>query len=1446
MHLDFTIDLNNNNNKIDNRIRELLSQKPGERVAWETHSVTLTRVPSFGFGIAVSGGRDNPHFANGDPAIAISDVLKRGPAEGKLLINDRVTSVNGVSLENVDHTTAITTLKDSGDTVNLVIKRKILLPGGGDFDPLPCKVTLTKKNKKDEFGLVLGQRLYIKEIIGQSLAAQEGGLKEGDTITKLNNVSVENLSLNEARKLLEKTKDKLQMVVVKSSHESKHKRQNSTARREEDFDASKVAMPDYYKPDFYKEANLNRTPSGRDRQPLKPLTFSQLDEPLPDPPYSPDIVPPGPQFSPNRAMSPYEEAPPRPPLPNMIDSAPLRPPTPGQERSPTVNGYYGNRYDAPGQGPMPRGAGDGPDQRYVSFRKEGGVGIKLSGGNATGIFVSAVQPNCPAELQGIREGDQILKVNDVDVKGKTREEAVMMLLRLEEQVHLQVQHIKEDYERLRRHGEAGDSFYIRSHFNYDDPEHGEMAFKKGDIFHVKDTLHGGTLGSWQAKRVGHSNKETMQGIIPNQTRAEQIHSADNKEGEKENKPSSKGKSSFFKRKARRSKSLGRDHWEEVIFASSPSKVPAYERVHHKNPNIVRPVVVFGVLADVVRDKLVREIPQLYESPQADGSYGTDGKSKSGIIKLASINQIMDKKKHCVLDITPNAVERLNYGQYYPIVINLHCEHKHHVKELRSKWAKESTKNPRKLFEQSQKLEKMYSHLFSAIITLTSGDGWYRKLKETVEKLQKQPVWVADAKPADSIQDDYLFPMSSRLSFASSGPDTEFDMNGRHDDPYYQPTQSQGQGRLARASSDPSLAVVDGIPGIPPYVAPPNYNKNDGFPSPNQPPYSQDSQPRSPRQQMDDPYGYPPPTQQQNGYAYPSHYGNSLPRNRVSQRAHIDPYATLTPSERRGNKLKFDDRSYSETESRKSATERLKPHSPLASIPPHITQSPFPPPKDTTIIAYRAQQDTKPEWEQVEKDKSQTFNDDSSYSNDSYSKYTSNPANKHDDSKLRDKYPVLRGGGSTSVDPYKFTRSTSMGAKTATIDKSKLTQLSSKYNRDEGTPRSPVKPVPSPTAPMAGSPKKLDFTPKPRPESSSYPSSGQNSLDYNGSSGYYSGREAEQNHRLRQDESHPPPRRSPYQPPPPSNYSSGYTNQYNRGAPPPATSQYPRSPHAFNNDTYMTHSELTLQKPYSGVDSPQNRSTSSLNDKKEIKRPAGFEAYKKLVTPGFYGFSKKNISESNNNNGYRPDSNYPEPQAQRNGSDRQGSRDKNYPQGPQRQSAFESYKKPPGGEHGAVFQYSPTKGAHERQGSATSEDSHTVVATAKGVFDHTGGVLESKETGVSIMIPSGAIPDGTTQEIYFKVCQDNSILPPLDKEKGETLLSPLVMCGPHGLTFNKAVELRLPHCAAVNPDSWSFALKSSDSPTGHPGKWQNMQLAGMKGSSPGKVGKNSVSVLVDHF
>lgn len=38
-----------------------------------------------GFGIAVSGGRDNPNEDSGETSIVVSDVLQGGPADGLLL-----------------------------------------------------------------------------------------------------------------------------------------------------------------------------------------------------------------------------------------------------------------------------------------------------------------------------------------------------------------------------------------------------------------------------------------------------------------------------------------------------------------------------------------------------------------------------------------------------------------------------------------------------------------------------------------------------------------------------------------------------------------------------------------------------------------------------------------------------------------------------------------------------------------------------------------------------------------------------------------------------------------------------------------------------------------------------------------------------------------------------------------------------------------------------------------------------------------------------------------------------------------------------------------------------------------------------------------------------------------------------------------------------------------
>ena len=58
-----------------------------------------------------------------------------------------------------------------------------------------------------------------------------------------------------------------------------------------------------------------------------------------------------------------------------------------------------------------------------------------------------------------------------------------------------------------------------------------------------------------------------------------------------------------------------DHWDDVVFAETLSKFPAYERVVLRHPGFVRPVVFFGPIADLARDKLVKDFPDKFSSPR---------------------------------------------------------------------------------------------------------------------------------------------------------------------------------------------------------------------------------------------------------------------------------------------------------------------------------------------------------------------------------------------------------------------------------------------------------------------------------------------------------------------------------------------------------------------------------------------------------------------------------------------------------------------------------------------------------------------------------------------------------------------------------------------------------------------------------------------------------------
>lgn len=203
------------------------------------------------------------------------------------------------------------------------------------------------------------------------------------------------------------------------------------------------------------------------------------------------------------------------------------------------------------------------------------------------------------------------------------------------------------------------------------------------------------------------------------------------------------KLNFFRSTHRRSKSLSRENWDDVVFADSISKFPAYERVVLRHPGFVRPAVIFGPLADVAREKLTKDFPDKFASLQLQEDDKSN--SKSRIVRLSNIRDVMDCGKHALLDITPNAVDRLNYAQFYPIVVFLKADNKYVIKQLRQGLPKHAHKSSKKLFEQCQKLDKIWSHIFNTQIILNDEDSWYLKLRDAIDLQQSGAVWMSESK-----------------------------------------------------------------------------------------------------------------------------------------------------------------------------------------------------------------------------------------------------------------------------------------------------------------------------------------------------------------------------------------------------------------------------------------------------------------------------------------------------------------------------------------------------------------------------------------------------------------------------------------------------------------------------------------------------------------------------
>ncbi|KAK7121273.1 hypothetical protein R3I93_022384 [Phoxinus phoxinus] len=1726
-----------------------------ETVIWEQHTVTLHRAPGFGFGIAISGGRDNPHFQSGETSIVISDVLKGGPAEGLLQENDRVVMVNAVSMDNVDHAYAVQQLRKSGKNAKITIrrKRKVQIPmgrtgeretmsehdedddsyeeeiyearsgrsaysGGGatgrrsgrgerlggrrdrdrersgsrerslsprsdrhsvssNLPPRPAKVTLIKSRKNEaEYGLRLASHIFVKDISPESLAARDGNIQEGDVVLKINGTVTENLSLIDAKKLIERSKGKLKMVVQRDERATLLNIPDmddsipsaNASDRDDISDIHSVASDHSNRSHERKRSSRSRSPDRRS----EPSDHSR---------HSPPQISNGSHRS--RDEDRISKAGPLPLPAKMVEEMPKEQSAAREEKQlpplPEPKPVYAQPGQpdvdlpvSPADAPVPSVTNDDsilrPSMKLVKFKKGESVGLRLAGGNDVGIFVAGVLEDSPAAKEGLEEGDQILRVNNVDFANIIREEAVLFLLDLPkgEEVTILAQKKKDVYRRIVE-SDVGDSFYIRTHFEYEKESPYGLSFNKGEVFRVVDTLYNGKLGSWLAIRIGKNHQEVERGIIPNKNRAEQLSSV------QYTLPKTPGgdRADFWRfRGLRSSKRNLRKSREDLSAQPVQTKFPAYERVVLREAGFLRPVVIFGPIADVAREKLSREEAALFDLAKSEPrDAGTDQRS-SGIIRLHTIKQIIDRDKHAVLDITPNAVDRLNYAQWYPIVVFLNPDSKQGVKNMRTRLCSESRKSARKLYERALKLRKNNHHLFTTTINLNNmNDGWYGALKETIQQQQNQLVWVSEGK-ADGAPDDDLDIHDDRLSYLSA-PGSEYSMystDSRHTSDY-EDTDTEGgaytdqeldetmndevglpsepaitrssepvredppviqdaagypsyqhavpqpepvnridpagfkmaapqQQAEAQASPPPPSAVAAASPAVEPSTplagtnpeelpgTPQADSLNSPVPVPDPQPEPELAQPptHDPHQLLPpgpDPKMYkkdlysldepvrvnhgvkPPPPQQQplgpptslsyshqpvyqdqqpyrqydhppygydgGGYAQPKphnydphlHYDNRVPHYNEQwppydqqtspqpppapgyPQAHQPPPAPLGYEAR----SPYEDgptRDFSPPQSQYDGMPQMSYDNPprhSKPAPVHYEEPPPPP------ASYDARSPYEPHGFPGNAHRSP--DPPKQYYGDSAMRPSYNPGLPNRAYKAPQHEPVMNS--EPPAPPPKPEAVLSPGEPPHPAASKPLPPPPRDRDDDDDDPAMKPQSVlnrvkmfenkrsvsvdrAKDTADVAG----IRPTDLPKPVSTPGPVLKANSLSnleqekpsYRAPepqkpqtrvgndvvrSNHYDPDEDEEYYRKQLsyfdrrsfdnkptsqpntgvNRFHEPPKTpqpqiaypfartesvekvSPvdkrYEPVPPANPSPAPYSQPTPAAPPTALPKLSNievnslpDPHsspktkpdlsalrAPTRDDPIQTNYLPPKSSINGTDAPPKTLGVPTSYNRYVPKPYTSTARpfeRKFESPKFNHNLLPNDTQSKpsvNNNNLKPQIS-PQPQDTDSGVDTFTRTMDNRPK--YQHNNINAIPK--------AIPVSPTALDDDEE-----DEGHTVVATARGIFNCNGGVLSSIETGVSIIIPQGAIPDSVEQEIYFKVCRDNSILPPLDKEKGETLLSPLVMCGPHGLKFLKPVELRLPHC--------------------DPKCWQNKCLPGDPNYL---VGANCVSVLIDHF
>ncbi|XP_059416319.1 disks large homolog 1-like isoform X10 [Carassius carassius] len=669
----------------------------GTEADYEYEEITLERGNS-GLGFSIAGGTDNPHIGE-DPSIFITKIIPGGAAaqDGRLGVNDCILRVNDVDVRDVTHSNAVEALKEAGGIVRLYVRRKKAVT------EKIMDLKLVKGPKGLGFSIAGGvgnqhipgdNSIYITKIIEGGAAHKDGRLQIGDKLLAVNAVCLEEVTHEDAVTALKNTPDVVYLKVAKPTS---------------------VFMNDSYIP--------------------------------------PDVTSSYSQHMENHIST------------QSYLSQPLTPATPSRY-SPISKGMLGD--DEITREP----------RKIVLHRGTTGLGFNIVGGeDGEGIFISFILAGGPADLCGeLKKGDRIISVNGVDLRSATHEQAAAALKNAGQTVTIVAQYRPEEYSRfeakihdlreqmMNSSTSSGSgslrtsqkrTLYVRALFDYDItkdsglPSQG-LNFRFGDILHV---LNASDEEWWQARHVTPDGEMEEMGVIPSKKRVERKERARLKTVKFNSKSRDKGDLSDDK---------GLSGQEEYVLS--------YETVAQQEVSYARPVIVLGPMKDRINDDLISEFPDKFGScvphttrPKRD--YEVDGRdyhfvnSREQMEKdiqdhkfieagqynnhlygtsVQSVREVAEKGKHCILDVSGNAIKRLQLAQLYPIAVFVKPKSVENILEMNKRLMEEQG---RKTYDRAVKLEQEFLEHFTAIVQGDTLEEIYNQVKLIIEEQSGLFIWV---------------------------------------------------------------------------------------------------------------------------------------------------------------------------------------------------------------------------------------------------------------------------------------------------------------------------------------------------------------------------------------------------------------------------------------------------------------------------------------------------------------------------------------------------------------------------------------------------------------------------------------------------------------------------------------------------------------------------------